>query len=142
MRGLIIHNPTAGPRDVHRELKQVRRELARRDWTVDIETTRGPGDAVLLARQAAEAGLDVVWAAGGDGTLNEVVNGLVHSQTALGTLPVGTGNIWAKQLHLPVYTLTHPFRLREAAIAQAGGRVRMVDAVSYTHLTLPTIYSV
>ena len=127
MLGRIIYNPTAGPRDVGRELRQVRRELRKRGWSVDIVTTRVGGDATRLARGAAEAGLDAVWVAGGDGTVGEVVNGLVHSDTALGVLPVGTGNIWAKQLRLPTYTLTHPFRLREAAIAQAEGQVRTVD---------------
>ncbi|MDW7992091.1 MAG: diacylglycerol kinase family lipid kinase [Anaerolineae bacterium] len=96
-------------------------------WSLDIEVTRCAGDATHLAWQAARAGMDAVWIAGGDGTLNEAVNGLVGTQTALGVLPVGTGNVWARQLHLPVYTLTHPFRLREAAIAQAQGRVRVVD---------------
>lgn len=127
VKGLIIYNPTAGPRDVARELKRVRRELARRGWSTDIETTRFPGDATHLAHQAAGAGLDAVWVGGGDGTVNEAVNGLVGSNTALGVLPVGTGNVWAKQLRLPVYTLTHPFRLREAAIAQAEGYTRWVD---------------
>ncbi len=127
VKGIIIYNPTAGPRDVRRELKQVRRELGRRGWSVEIEPTQKAGDATQLARRAAEAGLDGVWVAGGDGTVNEAVNGLVGSQTALGVLPVGTGNIWAKQLHLPTYTLTHPFRLREAAVAQAEGSIRSVD---------------
>ncbi len=127
MRSLIIYNPIAGPREVWRELKQVRRVLSGLGWSVEIETTRQAGDATVLARQAARAGVDVVWIAGGDGTLNEGVNGLVGTQTALGILPVGTGNVWARQLHLPVYTLAHPFRLREAAITQAHGRVRTVD---------------
>ncbi|HIE37539.1 MAG TPA: diacylglycerol kinase family lipid kinase [Anaerolineales bacterium] len=127
VEGLIIYNPAAGPRDVKRELRRVRRELARRGWSVEIETTHRAGDATDLAWQAAREGLDGVWVAGGDGTVSEVVNGLVHSETALGVLPVGTGNVWARQLRLPVYMLTHPFRLREAAIAQAEGQVRSVD---------------
>jgi YegS/Rv2252/BmrU family lipid kinase len=127
VKSLIIYNPIAGPRDVWRELKRVRRELAARGWSVEIEATRRPGEATRLAREAARAGLGAVWAAGGDGTVNEAVNGLVGTETALGVLPVGTGNVWARQLHLPVYTLTHPFRLRVAAIALAGGRIRRVD---------------
>lgn len=127
MKSLIVYNPIAGPRDVWRELKQVRKTLRGLGWSVEIETTRQPGDATVLAHQAAQAGLDVVWVAGGDGTLSEGVNGLVGTETALGVLPVGTGNVWARQLRLPVYTLAHPFRLREAAIAQGHGRVRVVD---------------
>jgi len=112
---------------VRRELRRVRRELRRRGWSVDIKTTQATGDATRLAREAAEAGMDAVWVAGGDGTLGEAVGGLVGTGTAMGVLPVGTGNMWARQLHLPTYTLTHPFRLREAAAAQAEGTVRPVD---------------
>ena len=127
VKGLVVYNPTAGPRDVKRELGRVRRELGRHGWSVEIAETKRPGDGVRLARRAAETGLDGVWVAGGDGTVSEVVNGLVGTETALGVLPVGTGNIWAKQLRLPTYTLTHPFRLREAAVAQAEGRVHRID---------------
>jgi len=127
VRGRIIFNPSAGPRDVAGELPRVRRALRRCGWNVDVVTTHGGGDAIRLAREAAQAGLDGVWAAGGDGTVGEVANGLVGSATALGVLPVGTGNLWARQLHLPVYTLTHPFRLQEAAIAQVNGTMRQVD---------------
>ncbi|MGD1995412.1 MAG: diacylglycerol kinase family lipid kinase [Anaerolineae bacterium] len=123
----MIYNPTAGPRRVRRGLKAVRRELERRGWSVDVKATQSPGDATRLAREASGAGLDAVWIAGGDGTISEAVNGLVGTNTALGVLPVGTGNIWAKQLGLPTLTLTHPFRLREAAIAQAEGKVQAVD---------------
>jgi len=127
VKSLVVYNPTAGPRDVRRELQQVQKELGKRDWTVEIESTHCPGDATRLARQAAQAGLDVVWVAGGDGTVSEVTSGLVGSGTALGVLPVGTGNMWAKQLRLPVYTMAHPFRLRDAAIAQSKGQMRTVD---------------
>jgi YegS/Rv2252/BmrU family lipid kinase len=125
--GRIIYNPTAGPRDVWGELKHVQYELRKRGWSLDIVPTEGPGDAVRLAKGAAEAGLDAVWVAGGDGTVSDVVGGLVGSKTALAVLPVGTGNLWAKQIRLPTYTLANPFRLREAAIAQAEGAVRLVD---------------
>ncbi|MBN1177869.1 MAG: diacylglycerol kinase family lipid kinase, partial [Anaerolineae bacterium] len=125
--GRIIFNPTSGPRDVHWELQQVQDELRKRGWTLDTVSTKGPEDSLRLARGAAEAGLDAVWVAGGDGTIRDTLNGLVHSRTALAVLPVGTGNLWAKQLHLPTYTLTNPFRLREAAIAQSEGYVRVID---------------
>ena len=127
VRGRIIFNPTAGPRHVERELKQVRRELGKRGWPTEITTTHHSGDAAQLAREAAAAGIESVWAAGGDGTVSEVVNGLAGSSTTMGVLPTGTGNIWAKQLRLPTFTLTHPMRLREAAISQIEGETKLVD---------------
>lgn len=128
MYGRIVYNPTAGPRDAHRELHRVCEELRKHGWKVDVVPTKESGDAERLARGAAEAGMDVVWVAGGDGTVCEVVNGLVHSETAMGVLPIGTGNLWAKQLRIPTYTLANPFRLREAALSQIRGSVRTVDA--------------
>jgi YegS/Rv2252/BmrU family lipid kinase len=82
---------------------------------------------MALARAAARDGCDVVIVAGGDGTINEAVNGLVGTQTALGVLPVGTGNMWAKQLRIPTYTLTNPLRLPDAAAGLAEGSIQLVD---------------
>ncbi len=58
-------------------------------------------EATELARQAADRGAKVVIAAGGDGTVNEVANGLVNTDVALGVLPVGTTNTWALQMGIP-----------------------------------------
>jgi len=101
--------------------------LERQGWTVELATTERPGDAKRLAQSAAAQGCGVAIAAGGDGTINEVVNGLVGTQTALGVLPVGTGNMWAKQLGLSTYTLVNPFRLHEAALGLTEGTIRSMD---------------
>jgi diacylglycerol kinase (ATP) len=127
MKAHLIYNPTAGPRDVHRALEHVCSFLGRRGWSIELQVTEKPGDALALARAAAQAGCDVAIAAGGDGTVNELVNGLVGTQTALGVLPVGTGNLWAKQLGVPTYTLTNPLRLYEAAAGLANGTTHLVD---------------
>lgn len=126
-RALLIHNPAAGPRNINREISLVVSDIERQGWHVELELTQKPGDATTLAREAALAGYDLAIAAGGDGTVNEVVNGLVGSQTALAVLPVGVGNLWAKQIGLPTYTLTNPLRLREAAEAIVAGTVRSID---------------
>jgi len=100
-RALIIHNPRSGWRDVQRDLVQARAYLIERGWSVELEQTRAAGDAGRLALEAAEAGLDTALVAGGDGTLNEAVNALVGTHTAIGLLPCGTANVWARQLGIP-----------------------------------------
>jgi diacylglycerol kinase (ATP) len=68
--------------------------------SVEILRTTGPGTATELARQAVDSGADLILAAGGDGTINEVVNGMVHSKVPLGILPGGTANVLATELAL------------------------------------------
>jgi diacylglycerol kinase (ATP) len=127
MKACLIYNPTAGPWDVRRGLERVRSSLKRRGWSVQLHLTEKPGDAIALAHAAAQDNCDVAIVAGGDGTINEAVNGLVGTETALAVLPVGTGNMWAKQLGIPTYTLTNPLRLHEAAAGLIEGTMRQVD---------------
>jgi YegS/Rv2252/BmrU family lipid kinase len=108
-------------------LKRVLSNLKRRGWSVELKVTAKPGDAIALARAAAAARRDAAIVAGGDGTVNEAVNGLVGTDTALGVLPIGTGNLWAKQLGVPTYTLTNPLRLRDAAEGLVEGTLRSID---------------
>ena len=61
-------------------------------------STNGPGSAAGIARKAIEDGADVILVAGGDGTINEVVNGMAHSNVPLGILPAGTANVLANEL--------------------------------------------
>lgn len=122
-RGVIIHNPASGLGDVHRELVRARDCLIERGWSIDIQPTGRAGDAGRLARAAADAGLDAALIAGGDGTLNEAVNALVGTDTALGLLPCGTANVWARQLGMPVA----PRKLVDAAKRMDEARVRTID---------------
>lgn len=70
-------------------------------WQVELVTTTAPGEATALARQAAATGSRVVFACGGDGTINEVVNGLAGGETALGVVRGGMGDVFAKEVALP-----------------------------------------
>jgi diacylglycerol kinase (ATP) len=125
---LLIFNPTAGPRgELRRDLERVVGYLSERGWHVTIRATRKPGDATELARAAVAARCKAVLVAGGDGTIHEAVNGLVGSDTAMGVLPVGTGNVWAKEIGLPTLGLTQPDRLLTAARMLVDGEVRWVD---------------
>lgn len=102
-RALIVFNPAAGQASSLEHDMLLARDIWREHgWQVDLQPTRGPGDGTRIAREAAAQGYDVVVAAGGDGTVNEVVNGLAGSRTALGALPVGTVNVWVRELGLPL----------------------------------------
>src|SRR5512139_90538 len=96
----VIYNPVAGPKRGNR-IERVRDFLSSRGVAFRLRETGFPGDAVLMAREAAYAGTETVIAVGGDGTLNEVANGLAGSVTRLAAVPLGTGNVYAKEFSLP-----------------------------------------
>lgn len=96
----VIYNPVAGPKMV-RKIGSVREILSAEKIPFEIRETAGPGDAVLLAREAAHAGMEAAIAVGGDGTVNEVANGLAGSSTRLLVVPHGTGNVFADEVGLP-----------------------------------------
>lgn len=76
-------------------------EILRKDGhQLTVAATTGPRTAAAIAREHAARGADLVLAAGGDGTINEVAEGLVHSQVPLGILPAGTANVLATELRL------------------------------------------
>jgi len=85
-----------------------------------LSLTEGPGHATELARKGVEEHYDLVIAAGGDGTINEVINGLAESDVALGVVPLGTANIFAAQLNLPI-------ELKDACRAMASGTTARID---------------
>ncbi len=96
-------------------------------WEVTVTPTQYAGHAVELARAAAAAGHQVALAAGGDGTLGEVANGLAGSETALGVLPVGTANSFAQELRLPLPGRWKRHRLLQASDALLHGRIHQID---------------
>ena len=103
IRALIIFNPKAGQADsLERDIQAARDIWTEHGWQVDLQPTSEPGDGTRIAREAAEQGYDIVVAAGGDGTVNEVVNGLAGTRTALGALPIGTVNVWVRELGIPL----------------------------------------
>src|SRR6184192_4569920 len=104
---LLIHNPKAGNGGSARRrlLDQARHIFAARGIDAELAETTGPGHATEIAARAAAENRGLVIACGGDGTLNEVVNGLARQQNGhrvpLALLPGGTANILAKELALP-----------------------------------------
>jgi diacylglycerol kinase (ATP) len=120
-RALIVFNPTAGQAGSLEHDMLIARDIWREHgWDVELRPTRGPGDGTRIAREAAAQGYDIVVAAGGDGTVNEVINGLAGTRTALGALPVGTVNVWVRELGLPLQP-------RAAAEALLACQPRQID---------------
>ena len=83
-------------------IQQIASDLQSLGVEVEIKFTAGPGDAAGLAAKAASNGSSDVIIAGGDGTINEAVQGLVGSTARLGIIPRGTGNVLARELRLPL----------------------------------------
>jgi YegS/Rv2252/BmrU family lipid kinase len=130
MKAVVIRNPVAGrsriggvlgPDDGPEQLRRALDILSANGWTVRQQATLGRGDATSHARQAVADRADAVIVAGGDGSINEVVQALAHSGTALAVLPCGTGNVWAREVGLPLHNLP------AAARAIVHGTVRTVD---------------
>jgi diacylglycerol kinase (ATP) len=114
---IVILNPAAHSDRANRWREQV--DLLAQECPV--RATARPGEAALIARQAVDEGFRKIVAAGGDGTINEVVNGLAGTTAALGLLPVGTVNVFATELGLPVHNLQACWEIVQ------GDHTRVVD---------------
>jgi diacylglycerol kinase (ATP) len=101
MKAELIYNPRGGQVAVRHELDEVVAFLNSCGWSVALRETSEPLEATELARHAVNRGVKVVIVAGGDGTINEVANGLINTDVALGVIPVGTTNSWALQMGIP-----------------------------------------
>jgi YegS/Rv2252/BmrU family lipid kinase len=96
----IIFNPIAGA-GKHTKLNRAVSAFNARGLRPTIRATSKRGDARCLAAEEADRGCDIVIAAGGDGTINEVANGLAGSRVALGVLPMGVANLLALEMGIP-----------------------------------------
>lgn len=102
-RARIIYNPTSGREIFKRHLPDVLEKLEVAGYETSCHATTGAGDATKAAKIAVERKYDIVIAAGGDGTLSEVVNGLAEQEyrPKIGLIPVGTTNDFARAIHIP-----------------------------------------
>ncbi|MEJ7709370.1 MAG: acylglycerol kinase family protein [Pyrinomonadaceae bacterium] len=89
MKSRLIVNPVSGSDAAPDFLQVINERLRERVGEMDIVMTVAAGDAVRAAQQAAEAGFTNIFVAGGDGTLNEVINGLAKVEGALGRVTIG-----------------------------------------------------
>jgi diacylglycerol kinase (ATP) len=119
LRVLIIYNPNAGQSpNLKNTLDRVANLWRDRGWQVQIAATTAPGDATSKAKIATQSGYHAVVAAGGDGTVNEVMNGLIGTETALGVLPLGTVNIWAREMGLSMDLLKAAESVSKSALTK------------------------
>jgi YegS/Rv2252/BmrU family lipid kinase len=129
-RLFFIHNPVAGAKHPERLRRRVETALAKRQVEFEYAYTERQGHAADLAHDALESGYDRIVAAGGDGTVLEVVSALVDSDAELALLPVGTGNQLAANMRLPKGVA------RSIEVALNGGRkkidVGMIEGQPFT----------
>ncbi len=100
-RCLLIVNPRSGSGRYREYLSFVELYFKKRGIPLESRFTERAGHATEIAREASAAGFGVVIGAGGDGTINEVLNGLAGTETKLAILPWGTGNVFAREMEFP-----------------------------------------
>lgn len=102
-RARIIYNPTSGRELIKKKLPYILQRLEQAGYEASCHATTGAGDATRAADQAVKREFDLVIAAGGDGTIYEVINGLAErkNRPKLGIIPTGTTNDFARALEIP-----------------------------------------
>ena len=118
VRACLIINPRSGRGGI--DLSDVLPVFWTNGWDIVVRQKLHGGHATTLAREAAQEGFDVVIDCGGDGTLSEIVDGVVGTDIAIGTLPGGTANVWAHELGISQ-------RLRVASMQLVTSQRRRVD---------------
>jgi diacylglycerol kinase (ATP) len=135
-RARVIANPFSGTMilpGMLEELDEAVQYLCDQGLPVEVCLTERPGHARELAREAVRSGMDMVIAAGGDGTINDVIQALAGHPTALGVLPLGTANVWAHETNIPrtpteaAEVLLHGLR-RRVDLGRAGNRYFLLMA--------------
>lgn len=112
-RAFVILNPVAGNSSAGNIQEMLKDFGERHAYSLEIYETTGKEDVAEVARQACRGDIDLILAAGGDGTVAGVVNGAMHTDVSVGIIPVGTGNGLARALRIPLDT--------QEAIALIGG---------------------
>jgi len=116
----IIVNPVAGKGRTITLIEKVSDILRERKVKFQFVLTKAPGDATELTKEATKEGWQVIVSLGGDGTASEVISGLVGSDAALGIIPCGTGNDFARSLGVPL-------DIEQAVHALLAGERRKID---------------
>lgn len=132
---VFIVNPISG--FVKRKLNEriIEQHLDKSQYDYQILFTEFPGHAIELSRNAAQNGVDIVVAVGGDGSVNEVTRGILGTDTVLGIIPFGSGNGLAHYLHIP-------FQVGRAIHVINSGKIREIDTLSVNNKVCVSIAGV
>ncbi len=119
---VVIINPASGRHDSDKSINDIKSVLEQRGARVDVFVTLQAGDAFKMAQEAAKSDVDAIVAAGGDGTIMEVLSGLVKISALCPVIiiPLGTGNILARILKIPL-------KLIDALETGLSGKTRDFD---------------
>ncbi len=104
MKAVIIRNPISGSPQRQFAFARAVQAFEEAGWEVDVWVTKRKGHARALAAQAVEAGWPTIVVAGGDGSIGQTVDGMLHAgghDVSLGIIPMGTGNVFAREMGLP-----------------------------------------
>jgi len=126
-RASLIYNPNAGFWDWHDAIDGFAQFWKRQGWSLEVESTERPNHATELARAAVADGQRLIFAAGGDGTLNEVANALAGTDAVLAPLPAGTANVLAKEFGLALPNILTPNWMLQVSRSLAAGRIQRMD---------------
>lgn len=132
-KATLIYNPHAGFNNWLQAIRATAAFWRSRGWEVNLQETGKPAHAMELARDAARSGHQLVLAAGGDGTVHEVANGLIGTETVLAILPAGTTNCFARDLGLPSPNGMNSDWLIEASERLMAGNVHAIDVGMCSH---------
>ncbi|MDB4967258.1 MAG: diacylglycerol kinase catalytic region [Myxococcales bacterium] len=130
---VLVVNPHSAGGKTERRWPELRATIQEAYGTFEERFTRSAGDATTITREALKAGADLVVAVGGDGTINEVVNGFfdddgpIRPQASFGIVPAGTGGDFIKTLGVPRDTFAAAAVLKSAPRKVDVGRLRYVD---------------
>ncbi len=127
MLPLVIANPKSAAGSTRERWSAIASDLRTHFGPFTVAFTKGPGDGIDLARRAAESGREFIIACGGDGTINEIANGILRSgkDAELGVFPSGTGGDFRR-------TIGMPQEIREAARALKNGETKLIDVGKVT----------
>ncbi len=123
----LIYNPAAGRFPAGWLLSRAVKVLNEAGWRLEVQESHEGRELETLAREAVRNGCEAVFVAGGDGTVGRVAAALAGSEVALGVLPSGTANVWAREIGLDRLDWVNLFALEKAAESLARGVVRKVD---------------